>query len=262
MIYMRGPSRWETDFEKALLMAHIGPLVGTLRHGDAFAHNVQMTEALITNTSTFLAEPAWQEVLRSLIQGPPNSVADNSEIVIALHMLKANIPGYFKDVCTVICAPEPSSPVMIEQLTHSLTTLQRALVDWRERYQGILKSIPQIRMETMDYDRQCKVFATYLSCQMITNRLTGTLVPYATRRRLEAQTQMLVKEMLHMERRARERKSSALLFMAQTVGVAGSVKASLGLWLAGAGAGDDTRGGRIGDEKMKGWCGIMGRKYM
>jgi hypothetical protein len=206
-----------------------------------------MTEALINNEHTFLAQPIWQSVLHSLITEPsPDSIADRSTIAINLHILKSNIPCLFHDITTIICGPTAYPPIqpsttLISSTSDSLSTLQASLLSWRKDYESILARIPKIPMETMEYDRQCKIFATYLSCQMITNRLLSAMVPYRRRRELEVDNQFLVKEMLNMERRARERKSSALLFMAQTAGVAGSVKISKDIWLSG-GAGREGSG--------------------
>ena len=65
-----------------------------------------MTECLLNNERCFLEQPAWKAVMRSAIMDDV-LIADRSDIVIELMILKSNIPGFFVDVTKIMLSPNP-----------------------------------------------------------------------------------------------------------------------------------------------------------
>ncbi|RAL68026.1 hypothetical protein DID88_008749 [Monilinia fructigena] len=96
LILLRTPESYTTDFERALFMGHTGPI---------------MTEALLNGERCFLEQPAWQNLLLSIIcKEEYYTISDRSEIVVHLIMTKSNIPGTFWDMTQILCAPRALPP--------------------------------------------------------------------------------------------------------------------------------------------------------
>ncbi|KAG9243613.1 hypothetical protein BJ878DRAFT_510021 [Calycina marina] len=216
LVQLRGPHNYRTGFEKALLMAHTGSI---------------MTECLLLNTHCFLEQPAWKDVMRSATMDDV-LLADRSEIVIKLMVLKSNIPGFFTDITKLMLASQFTRK-QIETLALKIYQLRVDLQAWNREYENILNRAPEIYLGSPEYDRKCEVFATYLSCVIIISRLLGVVSP-TERVELEEETGIMAKQMLDMELEVKATKNSAAaLFMAQTLGVAQATLATSEDWLQG-----------------------------
>lgn len=215
LIQLRGPENYTTDFEKALFMAHTGPI---------------MTECLFNNERCFLEQDAWHAVFRSAILEDA-LISDRSAIVIELMILKSNIPGLFHDVTNILYSPDPDS-AYINSTTNKLCKLREDMVKWNASYEYLLSCVPPIYPGSAEYDRRCKVYATYLSCMILPSRLLGALNP-TERVELEEETQIYTNQMLDLELEVNSTSSAAAMFMAQTFGVAQATVATSEAWLQG-----------------------------
>ncbi|MCJ1479576.1 hypothetical protein MMC13_008262 [Lambiella insularis] len=134
LIRLRGPKRFDSEFEKALLMAHAGAI------------------AVLNNERCFLEEESWKEVFRSIITSD-SPVSDRSEIVISLMNRKSDATGYFVEVTSIICQKtKPSSRAIIE-LTFKVRQLRAELLQWLGDYQSLLERLPRILPGSIDYEK-------------------------------------------------------------------------------------------------------------
>lgn len=189
-----------------------------------------MTEALLNNERCFLEKDSWKAVFRSVIVEDA-FISDRSGIVIELMILKSNIPGLFVDVTNIIYHRN-SDRLHINAIADKLCRLRADLYEWHSRYEVLLTSGPQLYPGSPEFERKCKVFATYLSCVIISSRLLGVLSS-TERVELEQETQLLASQMLDLELEVKAAFSAAAMFMAQTLGVAQSTIATSKDWLRG-----------------------------
>jgi len=158
-------------------------------------------------------------------------IADRSDIVIELMILKSNIPGFFVDVTKIMLSPNPDR-ARISSIALKIHQLRVDLLKWNNNYEYLLSRAPTISAGSAEYDRRCKVFATYLSCVIISSRLLGALSP-SERVQLEEDTQTYAAQMQDLELEVKSTSSAAALFMAQTLGVAQATLATSKDWLQG-----------------------------
>jgi len=189
-----------------------------------------MTEALLNNERCFLEQKAWKSVLRSIISDDA-LISDRSEIVIELMILKSNIPGLCVDVTKIVLHDDSNRP-FINAIACKIHQLRVDLLAWHTNYEALLSQAPTIYPGSAEYERRCKVFATYLSCLIISSRLLGAISP-TERVELEEETQVLAGQMLDLELEVKSASSAACLFMAQTLGVAQATIATSRDWLDG-----------------------------
>ncbi|PQE31973.1 C6 zinc finger domain protein [Rutstroemia sp. NJR-2017a WRK4] len=243
LIQLRGPSHYTSEFEQALFLGHTGPI---------------MTEALLNGERCFLEQPAWQKLFRSIIAPNDTSMSDRSELVIVLIMLKSNIPGTFCDITQILCQDTDPEPEYIDRMIKFCRMLRRKFLEWRRAYEELV-SKTSVREGTMEFDRRCKAFATYLSCIMFTNRLLGCLVA-EEREALERETQGLADEMLSLDEEVQVTSKAANLFMAQTAGVAGAMKITRREFEEGVGRKEEgIRKGFVEKDVFMRWCATFGR---
>ena len=188
-----------------------------------------MTEALITGQRCFLEQPTWKTVLRSVIISDTPLISDRSSILVELLLLKCNIPGLCVDVTNIICHQSDPDPSFIIEIACKIHELRVDLRKWHGQYEKILRDAPVILPGTAEFDRRCKVFATYLSCMIITSRLLGALSP-TERSELEEETQVLTSQMLDLEAEVKSTSLQTYLFLAQTLGVSHATIATSDLW--------------------------------
>ncbi|TVY20779.1 Uncharacterized protein LARI1_G001817 [Lachnellula arida] len=247
LIQLRGPKNYNTEFEKALFMAHTGPI---------------MTECLLNSERCFLEQKPWQKVFRSLIVDNGFQISDQSETTVSLIMLKAFIPGFFVDVTSIICSSRSADSDFVHTIASNLREQRAKLLKWNTRYAKVLQQYPDMRPGSTEYDSHCKVYATYLSCIMISSRLLAAISGYE-RAELEATTQGFADEMIEMDLRVKSSSEQTCLFMAQTRGVAGSIKLTAADWRDGYVEEDDSGAssrGLLENWKLERWCKSLARK--
>lgn len=188
-----------------------------------------MTEALLKNERCFLEQPAWKSVLRAVIDPSAPMISDRSAIVVELMLLKCNIPGLCVDVTNMICHQSDPDPSFIIEIACRIHQLRVDLLKWHGQYEAILQNAPTILPGTAEFDRRCKVFATYLSCMIISSRLLGAISP-TERSELEEETQVLTGQMLNLEVEVKATSLQTYLFLAQTLGVSHATINTTELW--------------------------------
>jgi hypothetical protein len=219
-----------------------------------------MTEALLNGERCFLEQKPWQKVFQSLVIHDGFQISDQSEITVSLIMLKAFIPGFFVDITNIILPDTVPDFDLVHNVASRLRQQRANLLKWNIRYQEVLKQYPDMRPGSTEYDSHCKVYATYLSCIMISSRLLAAISGFE-RPELEATTQKLADEMIALDLGVKSSSEQTCLFMAQTRGVAGSIKQTAADWRDGEA--DDygvSSGGLLEKWKLECWCTTMARK--
>ena len=200
--------------------------------------------------------------MKSVILVEESPISDRSDIVLSLLMLKCRIPGFSHEVTNIICLNPNPSKTEIEDLSSRLRQHRLNFLDWYAKYQSILSDfLPDMSPASPDYDSHCKVFANYLSCMMITNRLLES-VSDVERPGLEDLTQSLISQMFDLEFEVKD--SPTQLFMAQTLAVAQGTRITAEDWretkpVIVDGQHLDTKG-LIERWKLERWFGMFGRK--
>jgi hypothetical protein len=224
-----------------------------------------MTECVMNNQACFLAQDPWQDVFRSVVREDEFLISDRSEITISLIMIKAFMPGLFRDVTNIICidSAEPTpQPKYVEAVIESLRRLRASLRKWRCKYTKIIQTIPDMSPGTQAFDAHCKVFSTYVTCLMISSRLLGTLSPFE-RADCEDCTQRLSLEIFELTLQTQSDSEQTTLFMALTAGISASVRATQPAWQKFTESESDiytTSGAEMARSVFESWCNMMGRK--
>jgi hypothetical protein len=225
----------------------------------------QMTESLLNGKRCFLEQKLWQKVMHSVIEeGLASSIADRSDIVVGLLAFKSCIPGFFVDVTNLICIdPNPDIQV-IEDTASRIRALRQNFLNWYSRYQNVLGQCKELYPGSSEYDSHCKVFANYLSCNMISSRLLAA-ISGKERAEVEKSVQALAGRMFLLEEEVKIASAQTIMFMAQTLAVAKATMVTAEDWLVKDDVDDGLHGvrsenGLIERWKFEKWAKAFGRK--
>jgi hypothetical protein len=248
LIKHRGPTRFVTELEKTLFMAQVGPII---------------IESLLNNTVCFLDQEPWQEVFRSAIQ-PDEVFSDRGELAISLWIHMASIPGLFRSVTTLVSSASSPTQSYIDTIRCQITQHRTSLVYWSQRFHIISSKYPYPAppptsligfpsKEVTLCDLRPYLFATYLSCVILMNRLLTALLP-ASSPALEIESQSLAGEILEILRHVSHNSPCGHLFMGQTVVTADATLRTAGDWNIAE------KESIIDHKAFKRWNSLLGRK--
>ncbi|KAL7904735.1 hypothetical protein GGI35DRAFT_193564 [Trichoderma velutinum] len=160
LIKLRGPARCETDFEKALVLSHVGQI---------------FHEALKVNQTCFLSDGPWQAALRS-IPTTDNLFSDRSEPIISLLTTVCRVPEYFYKTTQIICVTGHDTPAnLVDDVKNHLQLLRLQLLHWYETFFGSASSdYPKV---VIDKDRKHEALGFSFAVSIILNRLLFCLDP-------------------------------------------------------------------------------------
>ncbi|KAK4071359.1 uncharacterized protein Triagg1_6020 [Trichoderma aggressivum f. europaeum] len=271
LIQLRGPDRFQTDFELALFMAHIGPIV---------------TEAFLSNKLCFLAEEPWKRVLRAAICNDPSIPSTQSELMHELWSSLIYGPNIFKLVTDLVLAPVEPRPSIIET---TIKRIQRDL-DHLDMWAGLLRRHKSVadKICSRDSPLMSSKFAadwdsskryvpwqvlqgTHTMCSMLKRRLLTSLAP-SRYPHIELECQSLARLAMGLDSDpatpSKENDLPGGLFMAQTIWVARAVVNTKSMWCE-TGAGRNEAGVQDGQQrsmiekwKFRLWCKELGRTGM
>ncbi|KKP04207.1 hypothetical protein THAR02_03725 [Trichoderma harzianum] len=268
LIQLRGPDRFQTDFELALFMAHIGPIV---------------TEAFLSNKLCFLAEEPWKRVLRAAICNDPSIPSTQSELMHELWSSLIYGPNIFKLVTDLVLAPVEPRPSIIET---TIKRIQRDL-DHLDMWAGLLRKHKTVAEKICSKDSPLMapkfaahwdssrrympwqvLLGTHTMCSMLKRRLLTSLAP--TRYpHIELECQSLARMAMGLDSDSaipsKENDLPGGLFMAQTIWVARAVVNTKSMWCK-TGTGIKEAGVQAGQQrsmiekwKFRLWCKELGR---
>ncbi|KAH0495101.1 hypothetical protein TgHK011_008671 [Trichoderma gracile] len=265
LIQLRGFDRFQSDFELALFMAHIGPIV---------------TEAFLSNKTCFLTEEPWKKVLRAAICKDPSIPWRQSELIYELWSSLIYGPNIFKTVTDMVLAPVEPPPSVIEL---TIRRIQRDL-DHLNMWAGLLQEQQSAMEQTcLKGESQKRVIdwsfkgeyipwqilrGTYTMCSILKRRLLTSLAP-AQYPHIEEECQAMAAMAMglgpHASNASKANGLPCGLFMAQTVWVAKAVINTKSIWCASEVAMDraEVLGGykrtMIDKWKFRAWCNELGR---
>ncbi|UKZ57541.1 hypothetical protein TrVGV298_011400 [Trichoderma virens] len=268
LIQLRGPDGFKTDFELALFMAHIGPIV---------------TEAFLNNKLCFLAEEPWRKVLRAAICNDPSIPSRQSDL---MHQLWSSLiygPNIFKLVTDLVLAPvEPPQSIIetsIKRIQRDLDHLNMWADLLQDQQSAVEKYSPKSNAlstlkDTLDWSSSKKYMpwqilrGTHAMCSILKRRLLNSLAP-SRYPHIELECQSLARLAMGSDSDSataiKENDLPRGLFMAQTVWVARAVINTKSIWY-GNGTGIDEVGVQNGSQrsmiekwKFRLWCKELGR---
>ncbi|KAL8650960.1 MAG: hypothetical protein Q9226_004927 [Calogaya cf. arnoldii] len=113
LIEFRGPQGYQTDFEKALLLAQWGPIYA---------------EAIHNNTPCFFEGPAWQATLQFILLGK-QSYIPHADAYGAIMACSSATPSLFRSVRSVVCNTHETPHVVRETLLSRAYDLRCMIMD-------------------------------------------------------------------------------------------------------------------------------------
>ena len=112
LLRLRGPERYKTNFEKALFLAQVGPII---------------TEATFNASPCFLEEPAWQRLFQTIFLGK-SIFSTYSDVFIKMWTCISTLPRLTRDTRSVICKDEAIPQESQDQLQDRLFDLRSRLM--------------------------------------------------------------------------------------------------------------------------------------
>lgn len=195
LMKLRGPQRYQTDFERALFLAQAGPIY---------------TEAILNDDRCFLEHDVWQNVFRSVVS-ETDALSDSSGVVVSLWTTICPIPSLFKDIQDTVCNFTDTDTRTIGSLFARAREIRTLLLQWRRQFEELPSSL---RLpEVSGGGKQYETLGIYLTNLVIINRLSVALNTHAGLD-LEGETQDLASQIIKLERRASATNPRASLFMA------------------------------------------------
>ncbi|KAK2005851.1 hypothetical protein LZ32DRAFT_571194 [Colletotrichum eremochloae] len=234
LVQLRGSRRFQSDFESALFMAHVGPMV---------------VEAYLHNKRCFLVDEPWQQVMRTAVHSDSSIPEDQQALVFELLSHIVHGPNTFVQVAELALSPTPPPKDAIESAVEALQRDEDNLRHWlgMARDLDLVGSAAERRRifftpslwsasscNNPPPERiMCHVMqGTFLMCYMIQARLLSFISPccfyYA-----ELECQALAHEILSLEADPTIYKDGGIfagLFLSQTVWVAKSIHDTKDLW--------------------------------
>ncbi|KAK4443459.1 hypothetical protein QBC34DRAFT_310890, partial [Podospora aff. communis PSN243] len=258
LLQVRGAGSYESEFELALLTAHVGPAV---------------TEAFLTNKPCFLAQEPWRQLLRVAVLGD-ESLAGHADIVLPLWEHLVGGPSHFKRTTDIICGEMSSCQDRIDNLVDCLVTSRDQLLGWLELAKEVIgledediggptwRDAAVFPLENGsscqdDDDIGLALRGTYATCRLLKARLLVALAP-ARFYYLEEEAQELAARVMSLGEGCGGGSLVASLFMSQGSWIAKSILETKDAW-AGVDCDND---GAIARCKFEAWCDAMGRRVV
>ncbi|KAK9790302.1 hypothetical protein SCARD494_08608 [Seiridium cardinale] len=209
LIRARGPSRFGTEFEKALLTSMIAPLI---------------CEAMRLRQPCFLDEEPWQAVLRSLAIDGAHHYQPRGLGYIRLWAHGARLPGLVLDMCNATANPEAFTDKQIDDLERRCRAFKNGLLGCMIEYD---KHEP-----CGDGDVRVELLGASYAMLASASRLLGAISP-SERLFQEEEAARYAKEMRKLVLDIINADKWASFYLEQKIVVADSVLSTTDLWLKG-----------------------------
>ncbi|KAL6879143.1 hypothetical protein J3F83DRAFT_725226 [Trichoderma novae-zelandiae] len=258
LVEARGAHMFQSEFEKALFLAHIGPTV---------------MSAFLNNTPCFLEQSQWQAVLREAVS-EDTTLTNDREFALALWGGLIQMPRLFKDTTKLLLSSRPPSCTEVDDLTERLLAKRRNLILWLSLVRkkpimqagGLREDDYGVLVYSSDFDyrklgpwclTRLALRGTYAVCRMVKSRLLYAISP-SKFHDLEVEAQEIAHRILHLKEEMASSKESSLLwnqFMAQGSWIAKAIVETKEAWGEKEG-----RQGMISRWKFEEWNKAIGRK--
>ncbi|KAH8822050.1 hypothetical protein F5884DRAFT_110262 [Xylogone sp. PMI_703] len=257
LIEIRDAHRFNTEFEIALFMVHIGPTV---------------MDALLSNSSCFLTEGRWQRVMRLAIYND-ESLTGQKDLAFTLWSHLVRVPKYFKDTTDIVFSPYPVPQAIIDDITSRLWNGLDALLWWVSRAelqtssQGetpeVCKDDLHLRWPTFESTtlnsrsvNHMALWGTYTMCIILKAHLLFALAP-SRFHHLEVSCQKMSGDIISFRQHStRDENGKHIwgLYMSQSSWIANGILDTKDIWSEGW----EDRDGVIERWKFEAWCKSIG----
>lgn len=182
IIQARTPNLFSSDFDKALFLGQIGPTV---------------SEALLSDTHCYLAQPQWTALYRSLAK-ERSTLTDRSPLVIESRWPQFKVSGLWHDVGVAVNGPQLFCAEVIRPLQQRCRESHGEFLAWMESYKVhcVKASFSTPSIEELHLRRQ--IFGAVLECTCLVKRLLATVCD-EERIALEAGTQAVALLLLELQ---------------------------------------------------------------
>lgn len=201
LVKNRTSARFETEFDKALFAAHVGPV---------------LTQALVTNNHCYLEEPEWAALYESLILDT-KYLHDRSTLTISIRILMFPLPGLWHDMGVVVNSEQLFDDEAMRALEERSRELQQKCLAWMEDYKSHCVRMSLLSPPPQELALRRELFGTSLECLMLLKRLIATVCD-ADREQLEVEGQALAHLLLELQEQPSP--GFSWLFSGHEVGIA------------------------------------------
>ncbi|KAH8807831.1 hypothetical protein F5884DRAFT_857398 [Xylogone sp. PMI_703] len=238
LIRARGPSRFNSEFDKALFIALSYPI---------------SAEALSNNESCFLDSPTWTGVFEAAIL-PHGTFTDRSQLGIDLMMLMAKIPRLAKRTGHAVTVQGTLHPVDFDTIAADVRIVRSAVLSWRRRFNNaLIHESERSHHHNANFDKRFELLGISLIINILVSRMLCCLVP-SERALLEEEVQNLAAELKAAQKSVGPHRRAGF-FLAQKAKIADAVIATHADFLGAVGSGKVVESWRL-----KRFCDSLGRK--
>ncbi|KAH7311387.1 hypothetical protein B0I35DRAFT_438001 [Stachybotrys elegans] len=156
LVQVRGTSRFESDYDKDMLLSLVGPIV---------------CEAIRKNETCFLQQRQWQEVLKSSETTATKEISERSRVTILFRRLMTFLPGLFRDVSSV-CYGCSCAGRTVPSLISDICSFYEKM---RQLYHYVKVQVPSSYSQSVGIDLVYEILATSLGALSMASRLMNVL---------------------------------------------------------------------------------------
>lgn len=246
MIKLRGPDSYSSDFEKSLLMSHLGPI---------------LSESILNNQACFLDDPTWLRVILSIVTNNPD-VPERSTMVISLLAILITIPRLFKDFTEAICHdPDPRFKTLVGLMTRA-KGVRSSLQEWYSQNIGDDGTPADGPIFCNGY---FKIIVLFFICSIYSNRLNTCIYLPETSDvlEIEEETQLCASGIVRLYQEEAHTNLQSSMLLAQKLPLADATIKSGSEWRKQLILGKrQDKLFKMPKETFEKWCGLFGRSTL
>lgn len=182
LVQSRTPARFQTEFEKALFAAQVGPSISA---------------ALLSNSACYVATPEWEALFRSLAV-ESNHLTDRSPLTIKIRSIMLLIPGLWQEVDSAVKSDTLFNDSALKSLADRCRKIQRDILEWTEDYKNRCVRLSLAVPSANELAMRRELFGLSLECLVIFKRLLATVSDHE-REELEVQAQACSRLLLDLQ---------------------------------------------------------------
>ncbi|KAL8959956.1 MAG: hypothetical protein Q9183_005549, partial [Haloplaca sp. 2 TL-2023] len=243
LIRLRGPNAYQTDFERALFIAQVGPIY---------------TESILKISHCFLQQPAWQSLFQSLMTESTNlPVCGNT--AASMWACISKIPGLFRSILSLVSNPPETACATRDLLLTRFLKLRSQLMALgkKHNFTSTVRCGPTdfsyLLADRPETDENYELLGLFTASLLILER-NVVILDESTAPVMEAHVQQLAWEILALKKDASASKPRAAISLALKVMIAKAAVLTAGEWQqAFCNRGPD---GMISEGVIRRWVGL------
>ncbi|KAL8870899.1 MAG: hypothetical protein Q9174_003163 [Haloplaca sp. 1 TL-2023] len=243
LIRLRGPDSYQTDFERALFIAQVGPIY---------------TESILRISQCFLQQPAWQSLFQSLMTETTNlPICGNT--AASMWACISQIPGLSRNILALVSDPPEMAYFTRDSLLARSLKLRSQLMALgkKHNFTSTVRCGPTefsyLLAERPETDESYELLGLFTASLLVLER-NIVILDQATAPVMEAHVQQLAWEILALKKDATASKPRAALSLALKVMIAKAAVLTAGEWQQAF----HNRGpeGMISETVIRRWVGL------